>query len=479
MNEMTSEFNVTVTLDRSSGTSLRAQILDQLKAAIGAGVLAPGDPLPSSRTLAEHLGVSRTTVLGCYQELEGEGWVFGAHGAGTFVARPETPAAAQPSAPAVESAAAEFSYDFRPGSLDPALVGELGWRDLWRAVAASDVPAPASGLLSLRQALAAYLTSARGLPCSADQIVVCAGTAEAVALLSVALGWAGKAAAVEDPGYPEIRRLLQRMSVQLKPIDATQGVAAHLASAEPLAAAYLTPSHQYPLGHRMVREERHAVIEWADRTGAVVVEDDYDGEFHFGVPPSTSMAGLSPDSNVVYVGTMSKVLDPGLRLAYLRVPPHLVDQVCAARTDLGSTVAAPVQAAVATLVQSGQLSRHIARVRRIYGDRRRALIQSLNECPAVRGLTGIDAGLHLVANLEPGVDARGVAAEAASRGLAVADLDDFRMCPAPDSPALVLGFARHSPAAIRAAVAVLNDSLVSPAASASPDRDLCPPAHHG
>lgn len=459
MNQMSHGLNVNLTLDRASGVSLRRQILTQLKAAIVDAVLAPGDPLPSSRSLAESLGVSRTTVLACYQELEGDGWIYGAHGAGTFVARRGIGAVHAGTDPSIEPGRAERPvYDFRPGAVDPELAIDSGWKDMWRTFAPSDLPAPPCGTRSLRAALANYLTSARGLRCVFDEIVVCAGTAEALTVLAVALSWSGRSAAVEDPGYPAIRDVLRRMSVQCTALDVTQPatVPRQLENAGALAAVYLTPSHQYPLGHRMGTAERRAVIEWADRSGAVIVEDDYDGEFHFGIAPSTSLAGLRPDSNVVYVGTMSKVLDPGLRLAYLRVPPHLADAVRAARTDIGSTVAAPIQAGVANLLHTGQLSRHIARVRRTYGDRRRAALLALGEVPAVTDLSGIDAGLHIVAELATGTEAAKVVSEAAGLGVGVLDLDDFRTEPDPEHPALVFGYGRHTPSAIRTGVALLS-----------------------
>jgi GntR family transcriptional regulator/MocR family aminotransferase len=353
----------------------------------------------------------------------------------------------------------QFAYDFRPGAVDPALVVASGWRNLWRNFAASEVPAPAAGTQELRSAIATYLGSARGLRCAPDEIVVCAGTAEALLVLCVAFGWAGGTAAMEDPGYPAIRALFQRMSVRCLPLDVTQPatIPAQLERSTAVSAVYLTPSHQYPLGHRLSSEVRTAVLEWAHRTGVVVIEDDYDGEFHFGIAPSTSLAGMRPDANVVYVGTMSKVLDPGLRLAYLRVPPHLAAQVRAARADIGSTVAAPIQAGVAALIGSGQLSRHISRVRRAYGDRRRAALQALDGVPAVRALTGIDAGLHVVAELAAGTAAATVVTEAAERGVGVLDLDDFRTEPDPERPALVFGYGRHTPSAIRTGVRLLSE----------------------
>lgn len=459
MHESPHGLNVKVTLDRAAPVPLRTQIIEQLRDAITEGVVAPDDPLPSSRSLAAALGVSRTTVLSCYLELEGAGWIRSAHGAGTFVARRDIVADSPRPVPRAERGTAEQPlYDLRPGSLDPTLVRRSDLQRVWRRGRPSSTPAPTCGLPEMREALAAYLGPARGLPCSADEIVVCAGTGDAIAVLSAALGWPQKAVGVENPGYRDIRNVLRRMAVAHAPIDVTDpdAIPRQLWSAQPLAGLILTPSHQYPLGHRLTEATRRAVIEWADATRAVVVEDDYDAEFSFGIAPSTTMAGLSPMSNVVFVGTLSKVFDPGLRVAYLRVPPHLAEAVRSARDDIGPAVPTAIQQGVTALIASGDLSRHIARVRRIYGDRRRALLQELRDFPSVVNLVGIDAGLHVVAELAPSVDAAAVVAEARTRGVALLDLDEFRCHGTSGPPGLVLGYSAHPVAALRRAMEILR-----------------------
>lgn len=462
MNESAHSLNVNVTLDRDSAQPVRAQILSQLRQAIRDGVLVADDPLPSTRSLAAALGVSRTTVTGCYLELEGDGWITSTHGAGTFVAprarsdgAPPVPVAPDSGCPAHELR----RYDLRPGGVDPSIVSPDQWRRLWRHVTPSATAAHPCGIPDLRAALAAYLGHARGLQCVPGEIIVCAGTAEAVSIVSAALGWPGKTVAMEDPGYPAIRNILRRSGIDVAGLDVTEPavIPELLAGHASLSGVYLTPSHQYPLGHRLSEELRRVVIRWADRTAAVVIEDDYDGEFSFGIAPSTSMAGASPTSNVVFVGTLSKVLDPGLRLAYLRVPPHLVAAVACAREDFGSTVPTAVQSAAATFIASGELSRHIARARRIYADRRRVLLSELQRFPAVSGLIGIDAGLHVVASLRPGVESATVVAQARERGVDLVDLDDFRMQPLPDRPGLVFGYSAHPAAAIRRAMHIVGD----------------------
>jgi len=455
---MLHEIDKLVTLDRGAGCSLRDQIVDQLTAAMRDGVLVAGDPLPSTRTLAAALGVARTTVVACYLRLEGEGWLYSNHGSGTFVAdRPDERAAAGPAGPPPTTPAEPpvAVFDLIPGNLDPSVLATPRWRAAFRPAPATGTTPPTAGLPALRAALASHLRSARGLACRPEEIVLCAGTAEGLAVVGLALGWPGRAVAVEDPGYPEVGRLLRRIGAQVVPIavDGPVSVLAGLRSLPtPPAAVYLTPSHQYPMGHRLHEEERRGLLSWSADTGAVLLEDDYDGEFRFGVAPLPSLAGLDPAADTVYLGTLSKVLDPAVRIAYLRVPPRLLEAVLASRADLGSTTSDSAQHAVLRMLHSGELSRHIARARRLYADRRWAVMQALTAVPAVTGIRGMDAGLHLVVELAPGVRTAVLVAEAAEHGVHVEDLDSFRAQPDPDRPALVVGYSALAPAQLRLAV---------------------------
>jgi GntR family transcriptional regulator/MocR family aminotransferase len=279
-------------------------------------------------------------------------------------------------------------------------------------------------------------------------------------VLATAFDWHGSVLAVEDPGYPAVRAALTRVGVRWVPIDSRvpEEFVSQLAGlSEPVAAAYVTPSHQYPLGHRLDPGSRRDLLDWASRTSSMIIEDDYDGEFRFGVPPLPSFAGMDPRANVIYMGTMSKVLDPGLRLTYLRVPRHLSGPVAEARSDLGSTVAAPVQQFVTDLLVSGELTRHIARVRRIYADRRRILLEALKCVPAVQDVRGMDAGLHVVAVLRPDRHAAAIRGAARERGVLIADLDEYRATPDSSSPAIVLGYGKSTSSQIRTAIRTLAD----------------------
>ncbi|MDO3102506.1 PLP-dependent aminotransferase family protein [Mycobacteroides abscessus] len=449
--------NIPMRVDRASRLSIRAQIVQQLRSALESGVLGPGSPVPSSRAVASALGVSRSTVVAALQELEGEGWIESSQGSGTVVShRPHaTSDVARDPAGSATMSDEDIEIDMRPGDLNPEDISRVGWRAAWRSIEPSTTPPPPPGSAALRAALCTYLRSSRGLPCDPSQIVVCAGTAEALTLLTLAFQWRERAVAVEDPGYPDIRRTFQTLGVRWVPVDVTdadQFLSGLQSIEKPIEAAYLTPSHQYPLGHRISPGVRGDILRWARDAGVILVEDDYDSEFRFGVAPLPSLAGLDTTASTIYLGTMSKVLDPGLRLSYLRVPTHLLQPVLDTRDALGATVSAPVQQAVTHLLTSGELARHIARVRKLYQDRRATMLQSLEKIAAVTHVTGTEAGLHVLASLRQGISASAAVEQARSHGMHITDLDDYRARLDLSNPGLVLGYGQLKPATIRHAV---------------------------
>lgn len=457
---MSEGLDIPINIDRDSDVSLREQLVVKLRAAIRDGLLPVGYPMPSSRVLAAQLGLSRSTIVAVYLELEGEGWLEVTQGSGTFVSERYEPPSAPTGVAKAPAVRHDQQLDLRPGDLDPTLVSLPTWRSSFRKVTPSSAPPPAAGIPQLRTSFASYLGAARGLQCDPSEIILCAGTAEALTVLGLALQWAGKRIAVEDPGYPAVRAALHRLGARWVPVDARDPktlVSKLYGLAEPVAALYITPSHQYPLGHRLDGEVRRELLGWAAATGSVIIEDDYDAEFRFGVPPLPSLAGLDRNADVVFLGTMSKVLDPGLRLTYLRVPQRLLGVVASTREDLGATVSTPIQQVATELISGGHLTRHIARVRKIYADRRRVLLDGLNAIPAVQQIRGIDAGLHVVAELSAGYVAGDIAQRARARGVLIADLDEYRATPSPASPALVLGYGKVNPAQIRAATRLLSE----------------------
>ncbi|MBB5167537.1 PLP-dependent aminotransferase family protein [Mycobacterium sp. AZCC_0083] len=460
--------DIPISLDAASLVPIRRQLVTQLRDAIGRRLLPVGFPMPSTRSLAKSLGTSRTTVTSVYLELEGEGWIETVQGAGTFVSqRPSTYSSDSSSRSGHQNASLRdvdppAVLDMRPGVPDPEIVRSTLWRSAWRNVRPSNEPLPPEGSPALRAALASYLGNARGLACSAEQILLCAGTSEAILMAGLALNWRGRTVAVEDPGYAPVRRTLEVADIKWTPFDSScptmlPDLLAQLGSR--VAAVYLTPSHQYPLGHRIDLETRRRILDWAADTGIAIVEDDYDSEFRFGVAPLPSMAGMDDTADTVYVGTMSKTMDPGLRLAYVRVPPQLVDRMTRVRQALGCTVATPVQHVAENLLTSGALTRHIARARKVYADRREVLLRELSQIDAVAAIEGIDAGLHVVVRLDPNISAGGLVEKVGRLGLRIADLDEFRTIPDLARPALVIGYGCVNAAEIRTAISVLRKSV--------------------
>lgn len=454
------EVDLPLAIDRSNGVDLRQQVAAALRHAVLDRRLVPGQRLPSSRALAAQLRLARSTVTAALAELEGEGWVEARQGAGTWVSSELAglvEAQQPPSGHPGRRSAATPVIDLVPGHPDTSSLPDAAWRRAWReAVSApSAYDPPPAGLPALRTALADHVRRTRGVLCGADDVVVTAGTADALRLLADAVGIAGRVAAVEDPGYPAARRILQRSGATLTgvPVD-HDGL---VVEALPATAALLhvTPSHQYPLGGSLSVERRNALLRWATSTRALVVEDDYDGEFRFGAGPLPALAALDVSGSVAYVGTLSKVAAPALRLGYVVASPAVVAACLAVRADTGTPVAGVLQDAVAGYVLHGGLRRHVARQRRRYAERRTRLLRRLTDVPGVLEVRGLDAGLHAVVPLS--VPAGPVVAALLERGVLVADLDDYRMAPGP--PGVVLGYGHVPPASLDQGLDALRQVL--------------------
>jgi GntR family transcriptional regulator/MocR family aminotransferase len=435
--------DLVVELERGSGVALHRQIETAIHGAIHAGRLRKGASLPPTRALAADLGVSRGVVVEAYAQLAAEGYLRSRAGSYTTVAAEprglaEAPAEPPPAASVV---------DFCPCRADGSLFPRAAWlrslrRVLQRASPADFGYVTSRGAPALHDALAAYLNRVRGTAARPQEIVVCNGYAQGIALVISVLARAGaRRIAVEDPcadddAVPAGRAAgLEVVGVPAGEdgicVDALAGVRAD--------ALVLTPSHQWPLGGVLGAEARRRVLDWARRSDALVVEDDYDAEYRYDRAPIGAMHGLAPD-RVIYAGTASKTLAPGLRLGWLVVTPQLVEDAARAKAlaDRGSPVLD--QLAFADFLASGEFDRHLRRMRPVYRRRRDALVAALQEhCPDLRP-AGIAAGLHLIAYLPAGVSEAAVVAAAAARGVAVHGLGPYRL--APGGPgALLLGYA--------------------------------------
>ncbi|RKR73148.1 PLP-dependent aminotransferase family protein [Frondihabitans australicus] len=462
-------------------------VADRIRARIHDGSLREGDLVPSTRALAAELGVSRGTVVAAYEQLDGEGYLRAAPGAGTRVlaAPAAAPATREPSGPdAVSGAAAvevpAFRIDLSPGVPNVRAISERDWRSAWRHAAAQPFEnrfSPAAGTPELRRAVAAQLSVSRGVDATADDVVITSGTSETLSLvgeaLRVRLGRAPRIA-VEDPGYRTGQRALISAGASVVAVPTVEGgldVAGlrRLHEAEPVDAVMVTPSHQYPLGGSLPVARRLDLVEWAASARAVVVEDDYDSEFRHRGDPLPALASLDRAGVVVHVGSFSKTFDPRLRCGYLILPrvEAVRQALLDARTARGPAVGEPVQHAVAQLLTSGAYRRHLGRARRDY-THRRDLIAARAARPDVRAagvdVRALEGGLHAVVSwAATGPSAASVLAALAAQGIRAQDLTVYRLTPSPSSrPALVVGYAPVPTPALLEALAALRALLAAP-----------------
>jgi GntR family transcriptional regulator/MocR family aminotransferase len=464
--------------DRVGPSPLTVQIVGQLRTAMTDGHLAAGERLPSTRALAATLGVSRTVVTGAYAQLFAEGWIEGRHGSGTYVADGASGAGggegADGRAPAVRAGRgrppgeradpvgpadpARPVIDLRPGIPWTAGIDRAAWRRAWRS-AGAEAPAGAAeprGTAALRMALSGYLRRSRAVRSGPGQIMVTRGVAGSLGLIAAGLLRPGDRVGVEEPGYPTARAVFAAHGAQLVPcpVDADGLVVDALPAG--LRLVYTTPAHQYPLGGRMPVPRRQALVAWARSTGALIVEDDYDGEFRYDVGPLPALFGLDPGV-VVYLGTTTKILTPALRVGWLVAAPELVARLADVAAGLGEWAGGPAQRAVLSLIGTGDLERHIRRMRHEYARRREAMTAVLGGGDAGRTgpagrLLGEEAGMHMV--LQTGRDAEELAGEAWERGVAVATLARYFAGPVTVN-GLVLGYGGASSAEITRACRVL------------------------
>jgi GntR family transcriptional regulator/MocR family aminotransferase len=478
-----------IALDRRTQTPLQRQVYASIRQAILDGRLPPGTRLPASRTLAGDLGISRTTVVLAYESLLAEGYITGRGSAGSFVAslRPDEPRTRQaraarsahdPSLDArtqrAQSLAAAASgmpnvralaVPFRTG--EPAL--DLFPTRLWARIYGRRARRSTGALLGygtdagnrlLRAAIASYVSAARGVRASADQVVLVRGTQQGVHLAARVLLAAGDAAWVEDPGYGAARTLLATTGAVIAPIPVdSEGiiVAEGVRRAPRARVAHVSPSHQFPLGYTMSLARRLALLEWAGSAGAWVLEDDYDSEFRYVGAPIPSLQGLDTQDRVIYLGTFSKTMFPALRLGYLIVPGALVDLFRATQVLVDRIAPSLEHATLAEFIEEGHFTRHVRRMRAVYEERQDALVRGIRrELDGVADATPAETGMHLVAWLrDRRLDAARISQQARDVGIEAAPLSIYAV-KAAVPPALLLGFAPVKPADMPPALRTLR-----------------------
>ncbi|WP_027596287.1 PLP-dependent aminotransferase family protein [Pseudomonas sp. LAIL14HWK12:I7] len=426
-------------LEEQSALPLYRQLYDRVLAAVAAGTLSPGDRLPSARAMAKELGVARGTVELAYSLLASEGYLLALGQKGTVInpelQKPLSEATALP----VSSQVIEDAPDslWRPPQLLPFQMGvpalDAFPRKIWARLGARylrgmrlgdlDYPAP-HGLAALRSAIASYLQVSRGIDCGAHQVFITSGWRNSLSLVAHTLLQPGECAWVEDPGYPTTRQVLRQFGLDLEavPVDAEGMNVEHaIAGSRTAQVVMVTPGHQSPLSMALSLPRRQLLLDWAARTGGWIVEDDYDGEYRYVSRPLPALASLDRHGRVLYAGTFSKVLFPGIRLAYLVVPQAQVaafERVGRALFAAGSP--SITQALVGEFVAEGHFARHIQRMRRLYNERRALTIEALDRSlPKGLQVERSPGGMHLVLRLPEDVSDTALAEQVLARGMSV------------------------------------------------------------
>jgi GntR family transcriptional regulator / MocR family aminotransferase len=467
------------------GTPLSRQIYSALRAGVLSGELSAGERLPSTRELSDQLSVSRTVVLMAYDQLLAEGFVVGQTGSGTFVATLPTTgkgrtkvesaqlhlsgfgSIAASAADRVGRALAsrslpyDFSYRSSPGTGFPMAAWQrILARRIRRAPLRSYEYAHSSGKLDLRQAIAAHLRRSRAVVCDASQIVIVNGSQQALDLAARVLLERGDRVAIEDPHYLGARDVFLAAGAKLHPVPVDHdGIdTARLPRAARLA--FITPSHQFPTGTILPLPRRLALLGWAKRVNAVIVEDDYDGEFRYEGQPVESLQGLDTEGRVIYVGTFSRSMFPSMRIGYLIAPKSLVPAFTAAKWLCDRHTATLEQEALAEFITSGAYERHLRRARKANAERRRILLGAISEYMGDRAeITGDGAGAHIVIWPRRHASEEKFALRAAEQGVGVYGICEHFLAEKPAQPGLLLGYAHIRKDFIREGIRRLAEIL--------------------
>ena len=468
---------LTLSIDRADGTPLFRQLYNALRRAILSGAAAPGSRLPATRELAAQLGVSRTSVVSVYEQLLAEGYAEGRTGAGTFVARdvqapPPAPKSTTPASPAEKPGPAAryagLKPDYRQFATIPFNTGRCSLDEttlkLWRKLTAAQLRKPDPlwlgysdplGSPRLRVAVARYLRAARGVQCDTAQVMIVSGVQQAIDLVVKVLVEPGDAVWIEDPTYPALHAALRAAQARVVPVrvdDHGLVVAEGVAACPVARAVYVTPSHQSPSGVVLSMARRLELLAWARDARSWVIEDDYDSEFRYAGRPLASLQGLDRGERVIYLGTFSKVLFPGLRLGYAVIPHELLDAMTAARFLTDRHAPGLTESVVTDFIEQGHFGAHLRRMCAQYRVARDFLAGAARaRLGGHLDITVPDQGMHLVAKLPPGCSDVALARAALALGVVVRPLSPLYVA-APAVQAVMLGFTGYDTRELAAGV---------------------------
>lgn len=462
--------NITFKLQKEAKSPLYQQLYHYIIAEMAAGRLREGEKLPSKRTLCAHLGVSQSTVETAYGMLTAEGYLRAVPKSGYYVSAalerangasiPKTDNAVPPSAP-------EWHYDFSTGAVDASIFPYASWVKLSREVISHDPQllrrGDAQGDLDFRRTLAAFLREYRGVRCREEQIVVGAGMEYLLSVL-VQLLPEDSVFAVEDPGYGALWQTLRNHHRRMVPIPLDGGGMMEEALEQSGAQiAYVTPSHQFPLGCTMPAGRRKKLLQWAaGMPGRYLIEDDYDSEFRYTSRPIPAMQGMDDAGRVIYVGTFSRSIAPGIRCAYLVLPEGLLPEYRRCFGFAASTVSRFEQQTLRLFLEQGLYGRYLRRMTILCRKKQQKLLEHLHQCLPQADISGQEAGLHFLLTL-PGENGLFLAQRCREHGLPVRALAEYRIVPAPPDGTLVLGFAGLPMQELPAAAEALKRALTEEA----------------
>jgi GntR family transcriptional regulator/MocR family aminotransferase len=479
-----------IAVDRKAAKPLHKQIYDGFLAAIVGGNIRPGQRVPSSRTLSVELGISRIPVLNAYAQLLAEGYFESRKGAGTFISEslPESLTICEEGAPPSAQAGSgprrvarrallltkiergpwsggwgafsvhQPAFDRFPFPIWSSLITRHSKSPRLSAIHNTDP----RGSESCREAICTYLRTARAVHCDPSQVMVVAGSQQALEISARVLLGDGSPVWFEEPGYRLARNVFQGAGCRLVPVPVDEDgmiVSAGIKLCPKARAVYVTPSHQYPLGSTMSASRRMQLLNWAQSAGSWIIEDDYDSEYRFESMPIASLQGLDRNARVIYVGTFSKVLFPSLRLGYMVIPADLVEHFISVRVAMDIFPPYLHQEAITDFIREGHFARHIRRMRLLYSERRTALVKSIREqFGSSLEIHGTQAGMHLAVTLPKGLNDREIATKAARNGLWLWPLSPSYLGEVPRQ-GFILGFGNTAVEEMSRAVSQLRAEL--------------------